>query len=86
MGPDILHPCLRPTATGGAAVLKFLIDKSADINHVAAETGTPLHCAAFLGKENEVRTLLHAGADPSVVIIGETPTSIAKTNGRMHIY
>lgn len=86
MEPDILHRCLRPTATGGPEVLKFFINKGADINHVTAKTGTPLHYAAFLGKEDEVRILLDAGADPSIVVNGETPASIANNNGHMHIY
>lgn len=86
MEPDILHRCIRPTATGGLEVLKFFIDKGADINHVTTETGTPLHYAAWLGKEAEVRILLDAGADPTVVVNDDTPASLAKRNDHMGIY
>lgn len=89
--PDILHRCIRPPARGGLEVLKFLIGKILETNdgaldHVTDGSGTPLHYAAYLGKEDEVRILLDAGAIPDMVIDDETPASLAKREGHMRIY
>lgn len=88
--PDILHRCIRPPASGGLEVLKFLIGKILEANDGALNhtdgSGTPLHYAAYSGKEDEVRILLDAGAIPDMVIDDETPASLAKRNGHMRIY
>ncbi|ETS86452.1 hypothetical protein PFICI_00280 [Pestalotiopsis fici W106-1] len=95
MEPDILHSCLRQTTMGGLEMLKCLMSKGANakniIHHETTGNGTPLHYAAFLGKEDAVRILLDAGADPSIVNyddtgVGETPASLVRRYGHMHIY
>lgn len=89
--PDILHRCIRPPASGGLEVLQFLIGKILEtndgaLNHITDAWGTPLHYAAYLGKEDEVRILLDAGAIPDIVVNDETPASLAKRDGYMRIY
>jgi ankyrin repeat protein len=93
--PDILTKCIRPTARGGPEVLRYFLTKGASakhiIDHETSSTGTPLHYAAFLGKEQEVRLLLDAGADASLVTYddkgnGYTPASLAKRSGHLQIY
>lgn len=71
-------------------MLEYLLNKGANakhvINHVTVNYGTPLHYAAFHKREKGVRILLDAGADPSIVVNGETPASVATRVGCTSIY
>jgi ankyrin repeat protein len=80
--PDMLHQMIRYAWREGkveetAPLMKFFIQKGADLNHVDAGTGTPLHHAASFAFEPLIRILLDSGANPTILVDGKTPADVA---------
>lgn len=86
LDPDILHSAMRPSASGGATMVESLILRGADVRHVDARFGTPLHYAAYLGLVEESALLLSAGADAESVIDGLTPAALAEKHGNIEVH
>ncbi|HKQ37643.1 MAG TPA: ankyrin repeat domain-containing protein, partial [Verrucomicrobiae bacterium] len=63
---------------GSDEVVKFLIERGANVNAGAGEWATVLHCAANANRPRAVRLLLEHGADPGFEDVeGETPLALA---------
>ncbi|WP_341820859.1 ankyrin repeat domain-containing protein [Wolbachia endosymbiont (group A) of Myopa testacea] len=54
------------SGAGCVEVIKFLIEKGADINTAKYERWTALHSAAYRGNLETIRFLLDKGADPTI--------------------
>ncbi|OJJ67643.1 hypothetical protein ASPBRDRAFT_186208 [Aspergillus brasiliensis CBS 101740] len=63
--PSLFFEAIRPRVVDGEFKTQFLLGKGLDPNTTSLEWGTPLHRAAYIGKEEIVHILLDAGADPS---------------------
>lgn len=72
--PDLF----RAVACGDVEWVKAEIAVGSDVNVRDEHFGTPLHHAALGGWIEVCRVLLDAGADPTVVIDGETPAGYAR--------
>jgi hypothetical protein len=82
-GATALH---HAAAKDQLAVVKFLIEKKADVNAKKKDGVTALHIAAALGYKDITVALLDANANPSVVDKkGRTPLSIAKAKGKTEV-
>lgn len=67
---------------GRLEVVKFLIDRGADVNARAGDKVTPLHQAARQGQLDVVRLLLSKGADPKLKSDkGQTAENLAAAGG-----
>jgi ankyrin repeat protein len=80
--PDMLQQMIRyawreAKVEETALLMKFFIQKGADLHHVDAATGTPLHHAASFAFEPLIRILLDSGANPSILVDGKTPADVA---------
>lgn len=79
-------PLFKAAENGHLEVVKFLVSKKADVNHVGI-VRTPLHCAADIGNLEILKFLLEKGADPNKAgsVNKETPLHIAASNGHKEI-
>jgi len=74
-------------AAGNNEMVKFLLQKGADVNAKDTACITPLHLAALHGSESVVESLLAAGASMNVVAFkdSDTPLIVAASNGRLNV-
>lgn len=86
MQASILHLAMRPTAYGGVDMVKHLILHSADVNHCDANSGTPLHCAAYFGLKDVVSEFLEAGVDPGMLVDSSTLANLAKQHDNLEVH
>ena len=56
----------KAVGSGDRATVVSLLDKGADVNEVGRHSFTPLHWAAYYGKEDMTKLLLERGANPNV--------------------
>jgi ankyrin repeat protein len=56
----------KAISNGDQAAVTALLDQGADVNEVGRSNFTPLHWAAYYGKEDMARLLLDRGAKPNV--------------------
>ncbi|KDO32888.1 hypothetical protein SPRG_02579 [Saprolegnia parasitica CBS 223.65] len=67
-------------SSGNAARVAFLIQEGANVNWKIKNGTTPLYIAAMRGREEVVRLLLQAGADPHAICNNETAYTAAYRN------
>ncbi len=71
------------SGAGCVEVIKFLIEKGADINTAKYERWIALHSAAYRGNLETIRFLLDKGADPTIRDTdGKTPRKVAILGSR----
>jgi ankyrin repeat protein len=71
------------SGAGCLEVVKFLIEKGADINTAKYERWTALHSAAYRGNLETIRFLLDKGVDPTIRDTdGKTPRKVAVLRSR----
>jgi len=56
----------KAVSSGDRATVIALLDKGADVNEVGRSKFTPLHWAAYYGKDDMAKLLLERGANPNV--------------------
>ncbi|RAK76514.1 ankyrin repeat domain-containing protein [Aspergillus fijiensis CBS 313.89] len=83
---DLLFEAVSSRGEGGGGAgckTRFLLGKGLDPNTTSPEWGTPLHRAVSLAKEEVVRVLLEAGADPAARVrcrqfADQSPSEVAE--------
>ncbi|KAL6849661.1 hypothetical protein ACO1O0_009204 [Amphichorda felina] len=86
MQASILHLAMRPTAYGEVDMVKYLILHGADVNHCDANSGTPLHCAAYFGLKDVVSEFLDAGVDPGMLVDSSTLANLGKQHDNLEVH
>ena len=66
-------------------MVPHLIQARADINAVYCGGWTALHWAASYGYKAVVEQLLHAKADTTILLNGQTPAQHARRNGKAEV-
>lgn len=67
-------------------MIQYLLKNGADMNHISADHGTPLHYAAYMYLKEAAQLLLDAGTDSNMVVDSLTPADLAKIQGNMELY
>ncbi|KAH8823882.1 hypothetical protein DL96DRAFT_1713251 [Flagelloscypha sp. PMI_526] len=67
---------------GNLGIVRFLVEKGADVNAVGGSHGTALHAASFEGKQKIVEFLVERDADINKVV----PKTDADTNKDINVY
>ncbi|KAL7674594.1 hypothetical protein ACOME3_000871 [Neoechinorhynchus agilis] len=68
-----------------ADLLKYMIRRGANVNHLDRSAMTALHKAVIHDRPECVEVLIDAKADPNVMYMGDTPLSIASRHNRKRI-
>lgn len=80
--PQALFSAMNSRGQGGLPIMKWLIDRGADVNFVHPNMGTPLNYAVHIGSKSKLELLLQSGADRSIKnSMGRTPLELATMKG-----